>query len=102
MSKRKKLSQKEKNFLLFMADYKCENRHCECDNLRVLEFDHVIPLARGGDDDVRNMQVLCNKCNSRKSDSSDGVFDYDSSKVSGSNIDDLLSMVFNEKNWSKG
>jgi hypothetical protein len=32
-----------------------------------LEIDHVIPIKRGGDSSESNLQVLCMKCNRRKS-----------------------------------
>jgi hypothetical protein len=31
-------------------------------------FDHIVPLAGGGLNDVTNMQLLCSRCNNRKSD----------------------------------
>ncbi|MER6826554.1 HNH endonuclease signature motif containing protein [Streptosporangium sp. NPDC000563] len=32
------------------------------------QFDHIIPLARGGLNDITNIQMLCQKCNNAKSD----------------------------------
>lgn len=31
-------------------------------------YDHIVPLARGGINDVTNLQLLCEKCNLRKND----------------------------------
>lgn len=33
---------------------------------RQLEIDHVYPVARGGTDDLDNLQVLCSRCNQQK------------------------------------
>jgi len=33
-----------------------------------IEFDHVIPVARGGPTTVENLRVLCRTCNRKKSD----------------------------------
>lgn len=40
-----------------------------CGASEYLEYDHIIPLSRGGSTSVDNLQVLCRKCNSNKSDS---------------------------------
>jgi 5-methylcytosine-specific restriction endonuclease McrA len=32
----------------------------------VLEADHVVPLTRGGTDDIGNIQPLCGSCNRKK------------------------------------
>lgn len=34
-----------------------------------LEFDHMIPVAKGGPTAVENIRLLCRACNRRKSDS---------------------------------
>jgi len=44
-------------------------RCTECSGDKLLEFDHVIPLARGGSNTERNLQLLCADCNRRKGDS---------------------------------
>lgn len=33
-----------------------------------LEVDHIKPLAKGGSDELKNKQALCQKCNNIKSD----------------------------------
>lgn len=41
-------------------------RCVECGEQRNLEFDHVIPLAMGGSNTERNLQLLCETCNRTK------------------------------------
>ncbi len=43
------------------------NKCLSCGALGVaLEADHVVPLTRGGSDDIGNIQPLCGACNRRK------------------------------------
>jgi hypothetical protein len=44
-------------------------RCTQCGSKERLEFDHIIPLARGGSNTERNIELLCEICNRRKSDS---------------------------------
>ncbi|WP_420635223.1 HNH endonuclease [Candidatus Palauibacter sp.] len=34
-----------------------------------LQFDHIIPVAKGGGNAMDNIQILCADCNRQKSDS---------------------------------
>ncbi len=43
-------------------------RCAECGAKDYLEFDHIIPVARGGGNTDNNVQLLCRRCNLRKSD----------------------------------
>ncbi|MGW4767490.1 TerD family protein [Nocardia sp. NPDC004278] len=41
-------------------------RCCQCGDQHYLEFDHIIPLSRGGATSVANLQILCRRCNLEK------------------------------------
>ena len=46
-----------------------QGRCARCGNRERLEFDHIIPVSRGGSNTERNIELLCEVCNRAKSDS---------------------------------
>ncbi|MFC1509174.1 HNH endonuclease [Candidatus Omnitrophota bacterium] len=45
-----------------------EGKCCICGSREFIDFDHIVPFSRGGSNTVRNIQLLCEKCNGEKSD----------------------------------
>ncbi len=38
-----------------------------------MTIDHIVPLNKGGTNNIENLRGLCRACNGRKSDKTDGV-----------------------------
>lgn len=61
-ARREKISQDVK-----VAVWQRDRGRCvDCESQNELEFDHIIPLAMGGANSMRNLQLLCATCNRRK------------------------------------
>ncbi|MFN9970152.1 MAG: HNH endonuclease, partial [Phycisphaerae bacterium] len=43
-------------------------RCAECNANDYLEYDHIIPVSKGGSNNDANVQLLCRRCNLKKSD----------------------------------
>jgi hypothetical protein len=44
-----------------------QGRCVQCNGQVNLEFDHIIPVSKGGSSTARNLQLLCETCNRSKS-----------------------------------
>lgn len=50
--------------------YERDNNKCLCcDSEDALTIDHIIPVSKGGKNEIKNYQTLCFDCNTSKSDS---------------------------------
>lgn len=46
-----------------------QGRCVRCGSRENLEYDHIIPVSKGGSNTARNIELLCETCNRSKSDS---------------------------------
>lgn len=56
------LTKKDMQELLNKWGFMC----CSCGKTKGLEWDHIIPISRGGSHSIDNLQRLCSSCNNAK------------------------------------
>lgn len=64
-NKRERISKETMNEVWRRDEGKC----VECGSKEKLEFDHIIPVSKGGSSTYRNLQLLCEVCNRKKHNS---------------------------------
>ena len=45
-----------------------EGKCAKCGSRKNLEYDHIIPVSKGGSNTERNIELLCEECNRKKRD----------------------------------
>jgi 5-methylcytosine-specific restriction enzyme A len=67
------LPQSVRKYVLERDNYQCQS--CGIKNTEAeLNIDHITALAKGGSDDLSNLQVLCRQCNQKKKHHFDSRF----------------------------
>jgi 5-methylcytosine-specific restriction endonuclease McrA len=62
-----------KKYILKRDKYQCQS--CgKTEEETKLNIDHIIPLAKGGSNDISNLQTLCSLCNQKKKHHLDARF----------------------------
>ena len=73
---RKNYSQAEERTILQQYGYKCALCDDELSKCDLCEFDHVVPLGKGGRDELGNIQSLCVQCHRTKTIAEGGVLGH--------------------------
>lgn len=77
---RRRLSKSERQKIYDKYNGHCAYCGCEL-GYKDMQVDHVIPLRRGGDDDIENMLPACRSCNHYKATLTDEEFREYVSKI---------------------
>lgn len=64
----------QRNFLVEKQQGKCAICGKRFESMKEITFDHIMPLSRGGDDDIANFQLAHLACNQTKADMTPAEF----------------------------
>lgn len=62
-----------RDYVLQRNNYQCQSCGKQTTTAQ-LNIDHIIPLAKGGTNDISNLQVLCSRYNQKKKHHLDACF----------------------------
>ncbi|MEM6622975.1 MAG: HNH endonuclease signature motif containing protein [Pseudomonadota bacterium] len=69
---RRRFSARDLTTRLLEFNGKCADCSCKTGGSNGLEWDHIIPLMLGGDDELENLQPLCKACHRAKTKTDQG------------------------------
>ncbi|PSN12960.1 HNH endonuclease [filamentous cyanobacterium CCT1] len=75
-AKRISIPRSVREYVLNRDNYQCKSCGKKGSEVK-LQIDHILPLAKGGVNDISNFQTLCKSCNQRKSAKIDNRFRQD-------------------------
>ena len=64
LSNYRKITADDINYLLKEAEYKC--KYCGIDCREKYHVDHILPICKGGNNDIGNLAISCPSCNYSK------------------------------------
>jgi 5-methylcytosine-specific restriction protein A len=67
-SKRINIPESTRSLVLERDNYTCRNCGVKQSEGFTMHVDHIIPVSKGGNNEMENLQTLCPKCNSQKHD----------------------------------
>lgn len=70
-SKRRLISGKKRHAVFARDNYRCQICGATVDDGAKLHVDHILPVSKGGTNDITNLQILCEKCNLGKHNRTD-------------------------------
>lgn len=70
-SKRRLISGKKRHAVFARDNYRCQICGATVDDGAKLHIDHILPVSKGGTNDITNLQILCEKCNLGKHNRTD-------------------------------